>query len=83
MREAELQLDISKSEFHVQEVVFLGLLVGKDGIRMDPKKIEAIQEWKTPRSMRDVQPFVGFANFYRRFIQDFSTVIRTHDGTHS
>lgn len=42
MREAGLQLDISKSEFHVQEVIFLGLLVGKDGIRMDPKKIEAI-----------------------------------------
>ncbi len=76
MREAGLQLDISKSEFHVQEVIFLGLLVGKDGIRMDPKKIEAIQEWKTPRSIRDVQSFIGFANFYRRFIRDFSAVIR-------
>ncbi len=43
---------------------------------MDPKKIEAIQEWKTPRSIRDVQSFVGFANFYRRFIRDFSAVIR-------
>lgn len=52
------------------------LLAGKDGLRMDPKKIEAVQEWKTPRSIRDVQSFVGFANFYRRFIRDFSAVIR-------
>ena len=44
---------------------------------MDPKKIEAIQEWKTPRSIRDIQLFIGFANFYHRFIQDFSAVIRT------
>ena len=75
MREARLQLDISRSEFHIQEVIFLSLLDRKDGIRMDPKKIEVIQELKTPRSMRDVQLFVGFANFYRRFIQNFSTVI--------
>lgn len=73
---AGLQLDISKSEFHVQEVTFLGLLVGKDGIQMDPKKIEALKEWEQPRSVRNIQSIIGFANFYRRFIKDFSKVIQ-------
>ena len=74
IRDAGLQLDIAKSEFHVQEVTFLGLLVGKDGIRMDPKKIEAVQDWAVPQSVKDIQSFIGFANFYRRFIKDFSKV---------
>lgn len=75
MQEAALQLDILKNEFHIQEVIFLGLLIGKNRICINPKKIEAIQEYKMPQSIKVVQLLVGFTNFYCRFIQDFSAVI--------
>lgn len=50
--------------------------MGKDGIRMDPEKVETILEWEAPKGVKDVQAFLGFANFYRRFIQGFSNLIR-------
>ena len=72
---AGLQLDIDKCEFEVQSTKYLGFIIeaGK-GLRMDPEKIKAIQEWKAPTSVKGVQGFLGFANFYRRFIKDFSKV---------
>lgn len=68
LRQAGLQADISKCEFFVQETKFLGLIVGVNGIRMDPAKVSTILEWQTPKSLRDMQAFIGFCNFYRRFI---------------
>lgn len=67
-----LQADIAKCEFHAKEVKYLGLIVSTDGIRMDPEKISAVVEWPKPRNVKDVQSFLGFANFYRRFIKDFA-----------
>ncbi|KAG0153116.1 hypothetical protein PDIDSM_2075 [Penicillium digitatum] len=66
---------LSKCEFCVSETKFLGIIIGEDGIRMDPDKIETIVNWKTPTCLTDVQAFIGFGNFYRRFIRDFSKVI--------
>ncbi|KAG0159950.1 hypothetical protein PDIDSM_7477 [Penicillium digitatum] len=66
---------LSKCEFCVSETKFLGTIIGEDGIRMDPDKIETIVNWKTPTCLTDVQAFIGFGNFYRRFIRDFSKVI--------
>ena len=77
IRHAELQLNIAKSKFHVQEVTFLRLFVGKNGIQMDPKKIEAVQDWAVLQSVKDIQSFIGLANFYQRFIKDFSKVTRS------
>ena len=74
LQKAGLQLDISKCEFHVTETIYLGLIISKDGIRMDPKKIETIQNWNTPENLKDVQAFIGFANFYRRFVKGFSRI---------
>lgn len=71
---AGLQLDISKSEFFVHEIKYLGMIVGEHGIRMDPEKVQAVQEWKTPRSVKEVQAILGFANFYRRFIEKFGRI---------
>ena len=75
LREAGLQADISKCEFHVTEVNYLGLIIGINGIRMDPKKIRTIVDWERPECIKDVQAFIGFANFYRRFIKDFSKLV--------
>ena len=77
LREAGLQVDIDKSEFEVKSTKYLGFIVeaGK-GIRMDPAKIKAIQEWQAPTTAKEVRQFLGFANFYRQFIRDYSAVVR-------
>ena len=75
LRSAGLYAKIQKCEFFVPETTFLGVIVGTYGIRMDPKKIETITDWKTPACLTDVQAFIGFANFYRRFIRNFSKII--------
>lgn len=72
--EAGLQIDITKCEFHKEEVKYLGLIVGRYGVRMDPAKVSAIQSWPRPQNKKDVQSFIGFANFYRRFVKGFSEV---------
>ena len=76
LREAGLQADIKKCEFDVEEIVFLGVVISGTGLRMDPRKVEAILNWSTPTNLKEVQGFIGFANFYRRFIHEFSKSIR-------
>jgi RNase H-like domain found in reverse transcriptase/Reverse transcriptase (RNA-dependent DNA polymerase) len=76
LREAGLQVDLKKSEFSVTWTKFLGLIVTTKGIEMDPEKIKVIREWETPRNVTETQSFIGFCNFYRRFIKDFSRILR-------
>ena len=64
LRDAGLQLEVEKCEFHVTETVYLGLIVSKDGICMDPKKVTAIAEWGTPTCLTDIKSFIRFMNFY-------------------
>ncbi len=76
LRDAGLQVDILKCEFHVQETKFLGLLVSIDGLRMDPAKVQAVTNWAVPTTLKEAQAFVEFCNFYRRFIKSFSKIVR-------
>jgi hypothetical protein len=75
LREAGLQVDIDKCEFEVKSTKYLGFVLeaGK-GIRMDPDKVSAIKDWIAPTSVKGVRSFLGFANFYRRFIEGFSSM---------
>ena len=75
LAKAGLHLKPEKYEFHRTEVTYLGLIISNEGVKMDPRKIEAITKWESPRNLHDVRAFLGFANFYRRFIQGYSLVV--------
>jgi hypothetical protein len=74
MKEVGLTLKASKCEFHTYRTEYLGYIITPTGISMDPEKVKAIEEWKEPTNIKGVQSFLGFANFYRRFVQDFSKI---------
>jgi len=64
----------NKYVFHRDKVEFLGFILGPQGVQMDNSKVSVIQEWPTPRCLKDVQAFLGFANFYRCFIHNYSRI---------
>ena len=70
--ENDLYLKPEKCCFEVDKVDFLGLVIGPEGISMDESKKTAITEWPEPRNVKDVRRFLGLANFYRRFIEQFA-----------
>jgi hypothetical protein len=72
--EHKLYLKPEKCEFDTEETEYLGVVVGKGRVRMDPVKVAGITEWPTPDCKRDVQAFLGFCNFYRRFIKGFTDI---------
>ena len=75
-------LNASKCKFHQKQMNFLGVDVSEEGFEMEQLKVEAIEEWKAPKNVRGVREFVGFCNFYRRFIKSFSEIARPlHDLT--
>ena len=71
LRKEQLYVKMSKCEFWLKEVSFLRHIVSKEGIRVDPRKIEVILEWKPPRSVTKVRSFLGLVSYYRRFVKGF------------
>ncbi|KAH7551149.1 reverse transcriptase [Bipolaris maydis] len=74
LKEYKLYLQPGKCEFHTQETEFLGFIISTEGVKMNPKKIQTVQEWPKPNTVKDVQSFLGFANYYRKFIKDYSKI---------
>lgn len=72
LMENHLFVKAEKCEFHVDSISFLGLSVEKGQPRADPAKIKAVVEWPTPTTRKQLQRFLGFANFYHRFIRNYS-----------
>ena len=66
----------SKYDFNMEEISILGVVVGKGQVKMEQEKIKAVKEWKTPMKIKNIESFLGFANFYRRFIHNFSHTAR-------
>lgn len=75
LSEAVLQIDIKKCEFHIKSIKFLGFIITAEGKKMDPAKFEAIDKWPTPKNAKDIYRFIGFTNFYRRFIKNFCSIV--------
>ncbi|KAL0150390.1 hypothetical protein M9458_054207 [Cirrhinus mrigala] len=63
-----------KCQFHQQSIAFLGYVISPEGVAMDDSKVKAVREWPRPKTLKELQRFLGFSNFYHRFIRNFSTV---------
>ena len=72
--ENKLFVKTEKCEFHASTTSFLGFVISKGELRMDPAKVSAVADWPTPTNRKQLQRFNGFANFYRRFVRNYSTM---------
>ncbi|KAL0400063.1 UNVERIFIED_CONTAM: Retrovirus-related Pol polyprotein from transposon [Sesamum radiatum] len=76
LREYELYAKVSKCLFAQETISFLGHIVERGRIRMDPKKVHAIEEWQPLNDVYDLRSFLGLANYYRRFVKGYSKIAR-------
>ena len=74
LRQHKLTCKPEKCEFEVQETEYLGHIIAPGIVKMDPAKVAGVTDWPEPKSKKDVQSFLGFANFYRRFIAGYSKI---------
>jgi len=75
LRKVELYTKAEKCEFHSDSVEYLGYVLSPSGLTMSDAKVRTIQEWPEPKKVKDIQSFLGFANFYRRFIFNYSDIV--------
>ncbi|GJZ89565.1 putative reverse transcriptase domain-containing protein [Tanacetum coccineum] len=76
LKKEELYAKFSKCDFWLSKVQFLGHVIDKEGIHVDPTKIESIRDWALPKAPTDIHQFLGLASYYRRFIEGFSKVAK-------
>jgi hypothetical protein len=76
LRDCQLYAKLSKCEFWISEVLFLGQIINRDGLDVDPKKVAPILDWKAPKDVRGIKSFIGMAGYYRRYIEGFSKIAR-------
>jgi len=78
LRSIGLNADIKKSSFFQKEIKYLGVIITQNGMKMDPEKIRAVRDWEKPKrgNLRQVRGFLGFCNYYRKFIRGFSRIAK-------
>jgi hypothetical protein len=76
LRYCQQYAKLSKCEFGISEVLFLGHIINQEGLVVDPKKVTTILDWKAPKDVRGIKSFIGMAGYYRRFIKGFSKIVR-------
>ncbi len=77
LQEADLQINIDKCKFHVQKIIFLELLISIEELKINSRKMQAIVDWSTFNNLTQMQFFIDFCNFYRRFIKNFSKIVHS------
>ena len=76
LQEHQLYAKFSKCELWLKKVPFLGHILSKEGIAVDPSKVQEVMDWKAPTSVSEVRSFLGLAGYYRRFIPNFSKIAK-------
>ena len=80
LEENNLYVKPEKCKWKVKEVGFLGVVIGLERIKMEKEKVKEVLEWPTPECVKDIQKFLGLANYYRQFIENFVSIARPlHD----
>ncbi|CAI7791992.1 unnamed protein product [Closterium sp. NIES-54] len=74
LRKNKFYVKLSKSDFALKKVQFLGHMVSAEGVHVDPRKIEAVKKWKVPENMKELQQFLGFTNYYNRFVPQYAKI---------
>ena len=76
LEENDLFVKPEKCVWKVREIGFLGVIIGEDRVRMEKEKVQGVIEWPVSKSVKDVQKFLGLANYYRQFVKDFAKIAR-------
>jgi hypothetical protein len=76
LRDHKLYAKLSKCEFWLDSVKFIGHTISKEGISVDPSKVQEVMDWKPPKSMHQIRSFLGLVGYHRRFIPDFSRIVK-------
>ena len=76
LEENNLFVKLEKCVWKVREMGFLEVIIEEDGVRMEKEKVQGVIEWPVPKSVKDVQKFLGLANYYRWFVKDFAKIVR-------
>ena len=80
IEENDLYIKLEKCKWKVREVGFLGVVIGKDGIKIEEKKMKMVLDWLISKLMKDIQKILRLANYYRQFIKDFAQIARLLHG---
>lgn len=76
LRTHKLYAKLEKCSFETDSISFLGYIISRSGLQMDPQKVDCIKTWPSPRNRKELQRFLGFANYYRKFIRNFSALVK-------
>jgi len=76
LEENDLYMKPEKCRWKIREVEFLGVVIELEGIKMEEGKVKGVLEWPTPKCVKDIQKFLGLANYYCRFIKGFASIAR-------
>jgi RNase H-like domain found in reverse transcriptase/Reverse transcriptase (RNA-dependent DNA polymerase) len=76
LRDHKLYAKLSKCEFWLDRVTFLGHVISDEGVAVDPEKVRAVMEWSQPKNVSEIRSFLGMAGYYRRFVSGFSQLAR-------